>query len=187
MGSYDDAWNKAWVAVGPVEGGYSNNPADPGGETMWGVTQRLARAHGYTGLMKDLQREDAKAICFEEFWIPLSLDSVASVDWHVSAELFDIAMNMGRYKAAHWLQAPLKALHDATLPTDGVLGPATVKALVDFVAHRGADGRGVLLKCLAALRCVDYLDQVDATPSKREFVFGWIRLRVLQDGPQGPG
>ena len=28
------------------EGGYVNHPSDPGGETMWGVTKRVAVAHG---------------------------------------------------------------------------------------------------------------------------------------------
>ncbi len=28
------------------EGGYSNHPADRGGPTRWGVTEKVARAHG---------------------------------------------------------------------------------------------------------------------------------------------
>ena len=47
-----------------TEGGYSNrNPEDdPGGETMWGVTARVAREDGYTGPMRDLPLERAKSI-----------------------------------------------------------------------------------------------------------------------------
>jgi replicative DNA helicase len=33
------------------EGGYVNDPLDPGGETNWGVTVGFARANGYLGLM----------------------------------------------------------------------------------------------------------------------------------------
>ena len=29
------------------EGGYVNHPNDPGGETMYGVTKRVANAQGY--------------------------------------------------------------------------------------------------------------------------------------------
>jgi hypothetical protein len=36
------------------EGGYSDNAADSGGQTKYGITEEVARAHGYTGAMKDL-------------------------------------------------------------------------------------------------------------------------------------
>lgn len=37
-----------------IEGGYSNDPDDSGGETTWGVTERRARKFGYTGPMIDM-------------------------------------------------------------------------------------------------------------------------------------
>ena len=33
------------------EGGYSNHPADKGGPTRWGVTEAVARANGYRGVI----------------------------------------------------------------------------------------------------------------------------------------
>ena len=44
------------------EGGYSNNPSDPGGETMWGVTKVVARKYGYNGPMKQLPKATAEKI-----------------------------------------------------------------------------------------------------------------------------
>ena len=44
------------------EGGYVNHPADPGGATRWGVTERLARAHGYRGPMRDYPRGEAVSV-----------------------------------------------------------------------------------------------------------------------------
>ena len=44
------------------EGGYVDHPSDKGGPTRWGITQTTARAHGYTGDMRNLPRETAKQI-----------------------------------------------------------------------------------------------------------------------------
>ena len=44
------------------EGRYVNNPNDRGGATCWGITERVARAHGYQGDMRDLPRATALAI-----------------------------------------------------------------------------------------------------------------------------
>lgn len=175
-----------WTALGPVEGGYSNDPNDSGGETMWGITAVLARAHGYTGEMKDLQRDDAKAIAHEEFYAPLRLDAVAAYDWHLAAELFDCGFNMGRSKAGHWLQLPLSLLEDATLSVDGHIGDETLACLVQFSKHRGPQGAKVLLKCVAALRAVDFMNQTQVTPAKRGDLYGWLDKRVAQDGPVMP-
>ena len=41
------------------EGGYSNHPADKGGATRWGVTEAVARAHGFRGDMRAFPRAEA--------------------------------------------------------------------------------------------------------------------------------
>lgn len=50
------------------EGGYVNNPDDTGGPTRWGITQAVARAHGYSGDMRDIPRETAIAILTADYW-----------------------------------------------------------------------------------------------------------------------
>ena len=49
---------ETWLArLKPTEGGYTNDPADPGGETNWGITAFTARAFGYKGNMAAIDNE----------------------------------------------------------------------------------------------------------------------------------
>lgn len=102
------------------EGGYSNNPADPGGETNWGVTIRIARAHGYTGLMKDMTREQARPIYLEAFWQDGKMDQF---DGALAFQAFDAAVNHGIPNAIRMVQ---KA---ADVADDGHIGPVTIAAV----------------------------------------------------------
>ena len=50
------------------EGGYVNDPADRGGATKYGITEAVARAHGYKGHMRDLPKDLAKTIYRKTYW-----------------------------------------------------------------------------------------------------------------------
>lgn len=101
------------------EGGYSNNPADPGGETMWGVTARVARRQGYAGPMRDLPIDTAKQIARAEYWEPLRLDDLNA---SIRFDLFDACYNSGQTQAVRLLQRALG------VKDDGILGPVTTAA-----------------------------------------------------------
>jgi lysozyme family protein len=105
------------------EGGYSNNPTDPGGETMWGITKRVARLNGYPGPMRELPIEKAKEIARKEYWNPISADLLPK---EVKFDVFDAAYNSGPMQAIRWLQ---KALF---VDEDGVVGDATKTALNSY-------------------------------------------------------
>lgn len=100
------------------EGGYSNNPSDPGGETMWGVTARVARAHGYGGPMRDMPREVAGEICRKLYWDPLHCDEY---DQRVAFQLLDANYNGGH--VVLWMQQAVG------IKADGVLGAQTIAAV----------------------------------------------------------
>jgi len=102
------------------EGGYANHPDDPGGETMHGVTKRVARANGYMGSMRDLPLDLAKKIAKMEYWNPASIDLLPTP---VKFDVFDASYHSSPMQALRWLQ---KALFVAD---DGVVGPETLKAL----------------------------------------------------------
>jgi lysozyme family protein len=83
------------------EGGYANHPDDPGGETMWGVTKRVAKANGYFGAMKELPVEMAKAIYKKDYWDSVKADAL---DESIRYSVFDAAVNSGPRRALEWLE-----------------------------------------------------------------------------------
>jgi lysozyme family protein len=101
------------------EGGYVNDPRDPGGETNWGITVSVARAEGYGGPMRDLPRDTAKAIYKAKYWAPVHADELPD---SVRFDVFDAAVNHGTSQAAKWLQRAAGA------NADGVIGAQTVAA-----------------------------------------------------------
>lgn len=116
MTAFDDAFD----ALLGHEGRYSDHPRDSGGATCWGVTQRVARAWGYTGPMRDLPRETAKDIYRALYWKPLGLDQF---DPRVAFQCFDANVNGGR--VVLWMQQAAGAY------ADGVLGPGTMRAVIE--------------------------------------------------------
>lgn len=101
------------------EGGYSFNAADPGGETMWGITARVARANGYNGAMRALPRDTAKVIAKKAYWDAVQADKLPDV---LRFDVFDGAYNSGVAQSIKWLQRSVGAADD------GVLGPKTLSA-----------------------------------------------------------
>jgi len=134
------------------EGDYANHPADRGGPTRFGITEAVARAHGYRGSIAALPREEAEAIYRRLYWLRPRFDAVAERAPAVAAELFDTGANMGPAVAATFLQRALTALNRngkdyPDLVPDGRVGQATLTALDAFLAVRGGDrGETVLLR-----------------------------------------
>lgn len=140
------------------EGGYSDHPDDPGGQTMWGVTIAVARANGYAGAMRDMPREVAKGIYRSQYWDKVQADSMP---FAVAFQVFDAAVNHGTGQAAKFLQRA------AGVADDGIIGPKTLAA----VAARGA---AALLLLFNAEREQFYTD-LKTWPS---FGKGWSRRVV---------
>jgi lysozyme family protein len=101
------------------EGGYVDHPADPGGATNHGVTERVARQHGYRGHMRDLPLSVATTIYRKQYWSMIKADQLPeALRFHV----FDAAVNSGNVQAIKWLQ------RCAGVKDDGIVGPITIKA-----------------------------------------------------------
>jgi lysozyme family protein len=166
------------------EGGYVNHPADRGGATCWGITEAVARAHGYRGSMRNLPRDEAALIYQRLYWLRPRLDAVAERSPGIAAELFDTAVNMGPAVAVAFLQRALTALNRNAsdypdLTPDGRIGPMTLAALDRFFTVRGKDGgETVLLRALEALQGERYIRLAERRPANEAFLYGWLANRV---------
>ena len=166
------------------EGGYVNHPADKGGPTRFGITEAVARAHGYGGAIADLPREEAEAIYGRLYWLRPRFDEVAERAPAVAAELFDTGANMGPAVAATFLQRALTALNRngkdyPDLVPDGRIGRETLAALDAFLDVRGRDrGETVLIRALEALQGERYLRLAEKRPANEAFLYGWLANRI---------
>jgi len=119
----DRNFAKSLALVLKSEGGWSDNPKDPGGATMKGVTLANFRRYVKADATKDDLRHitDAQvATVYRRFY----WDAVAGAELPdgVDYATFDFAVNSGPSRAAKYLQGVLGILQD------GRIGPATVKA-----------------------------------------------------------
>jgi lysozyme family protein len=115
----------------PWEGGFGNDPYDPGGATNYGVIQteynRHRRAHGLPQQsVRYITMDEVQAIYKSLYWDYCRCDELpAGVDNCV----FDYAVNSGTGRAPKVLQRALNALVKAGLKEDGRIGPLTLAAL----------------------------------------------------------
>jgi len=166
------------------EGRYSNHPSDKGGETMWGVTAAVARAHGYTGPMAEMPREIAVEIYLQRYVLTPGFGRVYAVSARIAEELVDSGVNLGPTVPATWLQRWLTAFNRQgqdypNLVADGVIGAKTIEALKAFLAKRGPRGELVLLVALNCSQGHRYLELSEGREANEDFLFGWVAERVV--------
>ena len=138
------------------EGGYVNDPQDPGGETQWGISKR-----SYPHInIKNLTRDDAKTIYKRDFWQRVQADVLPD---GVAFQLLDFAVNSGIETAVRSFQ---KALGIAD---DGHWGP------VSQAAANAASESDMILGINAER--LDFMTRLTTWP---RFGAGWAR-RIAQN------
>ena len=165
------------------EGDYIDHHADRGGPTRFGITEAVARANGYGGVMRHLPRGVAADIYRRLYWTRPRFDAVAERSPAIAGELFDTGANTGPSVATSFLQRALNALNRgardyADIAVDGRIGPATLAALDGFLRHRGGAGEPVLLKAIEALQGERYVRLAESRPANEAFLYGWLANRL---------
>lgn len=111
-----NSFDKAFELVVGVEGGYVNDPKDPGGRTIYGITERDHPDLWRSGPPTLAQ---AKARYRRDYWDAVQCDALP---WPLSLFVFDAAVNQGAGAAITVLQKTLGVAQD------GKLGPKTLAA-----------------------------------------------------------
>lgn len=148
-------FNQAFDILLRHEGGFSDHPADPGGQTRYGITEAVAREAGYRGDMRELPLDIAKRIYRNRYWDAVRADELPET---VRYAVFDAAVNSGPRQAIRWLQRAAGA------KDDGIIGPKTLAAV------RAADPERLLRRILA-----QRLRFMTGLPNWPTFGRGWAR------------
>ena len=156
-------FDRVFAALLGNEGGYSNHPDDPGGETNWGITVAVARENGYIGPMKDMDQTVARAIYAKRYWLP----AFDTLPYAVAFQIFDGVVNSGIGQAVRWLQRAVG------VADDGKLGPITLNAV-------SAAPVGSVVLAFNAERLV-FMTNLSTWPS---FGKGWAR-RIAENLKKG--
>lgn len=159
------------------EGGYVNHPNDPGGATNMGVTLATWKSQGYdkdgdgdidVNDLKKITKEDAISILKKNYWNRWKADDIKS------QAVANILVDWVWLSGANGIKIPQTLLG---VTADGIVGPATIKALNDTIAK---DEK----KFIAQLYKVryDFINRIIANNSKLSvFKKGWVnRMEDLE-------
>lgn len=164
------------------EGGYVEDPDDPGGATKYGVSLRFLRSLGEierfdhdgdgdldAADVRELTREDAALVYADHFWN----ERFERIEPLVAIKLFDFGVNVGPRQRTKFAQRAVNETEPGRLIVDGILGPRTLEALREYASHYT---QGPLL-------CADledhaarfYYGLAERRRASRKYLFGWLR------------
>ena len=111
-----DSFDRAFAKVVSIEGGFIDDPKDPGGATKFGISQRAYPQENIARLTLDR----AKEIYRRDYWDKVHGDCIPDP---LSCFVFDAAVNHGVKQSIVMLQNALK------VTADGIAGQVTINAV----------------------------------------------------------
>ena len=144
------------------EGGYVNDPADPGGETKYGISKRA-----YPHLdIRNLTREEAIAIYRRDWWDRYRMGEIE--DFAIASKVLDVFVNVGPIQGATIVQRALHACGRRHVIIDGIIGTQTITAINDVKP------REMLLAAIRAEAAAYYRQLIERNPNLKKFERGWL-------------
>lgn len=183
MANFEKAFNLTLAH----EGGYSNDPNDPGGETIFGVARKKNPTWAGWPVLDNFKSDKlnfpknaladssilshVKSLYKKQYWDIHLLDSVSSQE--IANEMFDTGINQGTGKAASFLLLTLNLLNrqskDYTdVPQDGIVNASDIAILN---SHKRP---GNVLKTLNGLQFMHYYNITKSNPKFEEYFNGWL-------------
>ncbi|HTJ50683.1 MAG TPA: glycosyl hydrolase 108 family protein [Cyclobacteriaceae bacterium] len=174
MALFEDALKKTLLN----EGGYVNDPDDPGGETYKGVARKIfSKWDGWqivdslkqqSGFPSSLDRNSELQNQIHDFykvnfWDRISGDDIANQN--VAFSIFDFGVNAGVTTSA------ILAQHVVDANPDGAIGTNTVKAI-------NAMDPEFFLASFTIAKIVRYVGIANKKPASRKYFFGWVSRAV---------
>ena len=157
------------------EGGYSNDPDDPGGPTMYGCTLATYRAYYRNDSLTedDLRKateEEIRTIFLQEYFYKPRLNLLSG---RIAPAVFDFGINAGPAQSIKILQRTCNTLRrtSGALADDGIMGPLTAKKANSLPS-------GPVLAAFCDRRVSFYVDLVNKRPELRCYLNGW-RKRAM--------
>lgn len=158
------------------EGGYINNPDDPGGETIFGISRKnnpkwvgwnmiegRLKKSPIAKVEKDTEiKYQARILYRKKYWRNI-YDKIGSQ--RIANQLFDIGVNMGVKRAVLMIQMTLPSYEGKA---DGIFGPLTLESVNN-------DEQQALNNDLVWERICNYWYIAENNPVMFKFIKGWIR------------
>lgn len=162
-------FNEAFRRTVGHEGGFVDDPDDPGGRTKYGISQR-----SYPDAdIENLSLTDAKEIYRKDYWTPLRCDDISSDE--VAIELFDTGVNMGNTQAVKIAQRAVNFISRDSIVVDGKIGRNTLARINEWCL-RDAE---LLFKVMNGFQFIRYVEIVAGRETSRKYARGWMK-RIQQ-------
>jgi lysozyme family protein len=174
MANFTSAFNATMKA----EGGYVNDPQDPGGETYKGIARKFnSKWDGWISIdmakreksfpanldANDGLQEKIKSFYEINYWDKIRGDDIT--DQNIAESIFDFAVNAGTITSSKLAQITVDE------EPDGTIGPVTLQKL------NAMDAR-TFLALFSLHKIARYINICEKRTESKKFFYGWVKRTV---------